>query len=160
MKPFFLLLAAITVAAEVQSSAQQTAVCDGTATVQATAPEDPSADPVHGDWYLNEDRSIWVSVPRDGWPAGGQVYRGNLVIKGQKTYWVRPRGTELKITGRRLDAEAPSVEADIPCCYTTGFQIVALHFPTAGCYAVRATAGNHELRFVTKVLPALVSRGQ
>jgi hypothetical protein len=82
------------------------------------------------------------------------------VIKGQKTYWVRPRGTALKISGRRLDAEAPAVDADVPCCYTTGFQIVALHFPTEGCWEVHATAGEHELRFVTKVNPPIASRGQ
>jgi hypothetical protein len=59
----------------------------------------------------------------------------------------------LVIRGRRLDADGPAVEADIPCCYPTGFQIVALHFPTEGCWEVNATAGDSELRFVTRVKP-------
>jgi hypothetical protein len=159
MKLHFLTLI-IVLAAGVEASAQQTNVCAATTTVRATAPADPSADPVQGNWYLNEDRSIWVSVPQDGWPAGGQVYRGSQVIKGQKTYWVRPRGMLLQISGRRLDANAPPVEADIPCCYTTGFQIVALHFPTEGCWEVHATAGERELHFVTKVLPPIRPRAQ
>jgi hypothetical protein len=63
--------------------AQQPAdACPVTPTVQATSPRD-TADPVRGDWYRNEDESIWVAVPRDGWPAGGEVYRGNQVISGQ-----------------------------------------------------------------------------
>lgn len=140
-------------------TAQQPAdACRPTPTVQATSPLDPGADPVHGDWYRNEDQSIWVAVPRAGWPAGGRVYRGNQVIKGQKTYWVRPRGTKLEITGVRLDGPAQAVEADVPCCYTSGFQIVALHFPTEGCWEVRATSGDHSLSFVTRVLPPLPSR--
>jgi hypothetical protein len=132
--------------------------CQGTPTVQAVSPFELGADPVRGDWYRNDDQSIWVAVPREGWPAGGQVYRGGLTIKGQKTYWVRPRGTALTITGRRLDGDAAAVEADVPCCYPTGFQIVALHFPTEGCWEVHATSGEHQLWFTTRVLPALPPR--
>jgi hypothetical protein len=73
------------------------------------------------------------------------------VVKGQKTYWVRPAGTQLLITGRRLDGDGPPVEAHVPCCYPTGFQIVGLFFPTEGCWEVLATAGDSELRFVTRV---------
>jgi hypothetical protein len=156
---FFLALITLA-AADIQAAATSTGACESTPIVQATSPLDPSADPVNGYWYLNEDRSIWVSVPREGWPAGGRVYRGNWIIPGQKTYWVRPRGTALNITGRRLDGDAKPVEADVPCCYTSGFQIVALHFPTEGCWEVHATAGDRQLRFVTKVLPPLASRGQ
>ena len=156
---FFLALISF-VASDTQASTTPMRACDTTPTVQATSPRDPGADPVHGYWYVNGDRSIWVSVPRDGWPAGGRVYRGNHVISGQKTYWVRPRGTALTITGRRLDAAAPPVAADLPCCYTSGFQIVALHFPTEGCWEVKAAAGDRELSFVTKVSPPLPQRGQ
>jgi len=64
---------------------------------------------------------------------------------------VRPQGTQLVISGRRLDASAPPVEAHIPCCYGSGFQIVGLHFPTEGCWEVTASAGDGELLFVTEV---------
>jgi hypothetical protein len=68
--------------------------------------------------------------------------------------WIRPQGTELVITGRRLDAEAAPLEASIPCCYPTGFQATGLTFPIEGCWEVTAQAGEAELRFVTKVLPS------
>jgi len=55
------------------------------------------------------------------------------------------------IGGRRLDANAPPVEAHIPCCYPAGFQIVALFFPTEGCWEVTAKSGDSELQFVTQV---------
>lgn len=128
--------------------------CVTSPTINAAAPADSNADPVTGAWFVNDDRSIWVAVPREGWPAGGQVFRGNRAVKGQKTYWVRPQGSDLHITGRRLDADAPPVETDIPCCYPTGFQIVALHFPTEGCWEVTATSGDRALTFTTAVRPA------
>jgi hypothetical protein len=121
--------------------------------IRQTAPSDPSADGVGpADWYINGDRTIWAgTVPAGGWPAGGKLFSGNSVVKGQKTYWVRPAGTQLLITGRRLDGDGPPVEAHVPCCYPTGFQIVGLFFPTEGCWEVLATAGDSELRFVTQV---------
>lgn len=120
----------------------------------------PRADPAGpADWYINADRTIWAGpVPAGGWPSGGRLYSGNRVVKGQKTYGVRPSGKQLVITGRRLDAEAAPGEADVPCCYQTGFQIVALYFPTEGCWKVSAKAGNGELRFVTEVRPSNAAR--
>ena len=82
------------------------------------------------------------------------------MVKGQKTYWVRPTGPQLVISGRRLDGSAPPVEAHIPCCYPTGFQIVGLFFPTEGCWEVHAKAGESELRFVTYVRPSTVAQTQ
>jgi hypothetical protein len=119
--------------------------------VRDTAPKDPNASSVGGYWYINANRTIWVSVPQVGWPAGGTLYSGNGQAKGQKTYWVKPYGSTLTIHGKRLDAAAPPVGAGIPCCYPTGFQIVALHFLTEGCWEVTATAEGEELRFVTRV---------
>jgi hypothetical protein len=57
----------------------------------------------------------------------------------------------LTISGRRIDAEAPPLHAEIPCCYLTGFQITGTIFPTEGCWKVMAKAGKNELSFVTYV---------
>lgn len=160
MKSVFLALTVVAVSQLELDAQQPILACETSPTIRATAPADRSADPVTGQWYINTDRSIWVSVPADGWPADGQVFRGRRPIKGQKTYWVRPQGTVLQITGRRLDADAAGVDADIPCCYGTGFQIVALHFPTAGCWEVTATSGDQALRFVTMVRPPVIPRGR
>jgi hypothetical protein len=147
----------VLIAAGVHASAPSTApqaACMASPTMRAAAPGDPGASPIPAaDWYVNADRSIWAGpVPAGGWRAGGRTYSGDgRTFNGQKTYWVRPRGTELAIGGRRLDASAPAAEAHIPCCYGSGFQIVSLYFPTEGCWEVTATSGASRLRFVTRV---------
>jgi hypothetical protein len=127
--------------------------CPVSPVIRDVAPPDPNADPVGpSNWYINDDRTIWAGpVPESGWPSGGTLYSGNVVVRGQKTYWVRPPGTKLLISGRRLDASAPPAEAHIPCCYDSAFQIVGLHFPTEGCWEVGARAGDSQLRFITLV---------
>jgi hypothetical protein len=129
--------------------------CPTSSLLRDSAPTDPNADPVGpADWYINADRTIWAGpVPQGGWASGGKLYSGDVVVGGQKTYWVRPQGTQLVISGHRLDANAPPLQAHIPCCYPTGFQIVGLLFPTEGCWEVQAKAGDSELRFVTHVKP-------
>jgi hypothetical protein len=65
--------------------------------------------------------------------------------------WFRPAAANLEITGQRIDAQAPPLEAHIPCCYPTRFQATGLYFPTAGCWEVTAKAGQSELSFVVWV---------
>ena len=124
------------------SANSQGLACDVTPTVRATAPSDPNADQVGpSDWYVNSEETLWAGpVIPGGWRTGGE-----------KTYWVRPRGTDLLISGYRLDSPQVKLTAEIPCCYPTGFQIVGLNFPTAGCWDVRATSGDAQLHFVTLV---------
>lgn len=126
----------------VKDDGPATVTCAVTQPTQAQPPDDPNADPFgFGDWYINADRTIWVGLPPVGsWRTGGE-----------KVIWIRPAGTDLTVTGQRLDAEAPPLRADIPCCYSTGFQVTGLYFPTEGCWEVTATADEHELRFVTRV---------
>jgi hypothetical protein len=118
--------------------------CIPAAIVRAQPPDDPNADAFgEGPWYISDDRSLWLSAPPNGlWRAGGE-----------KVAYMRPAGTDLQVTGRRLDADAPPLHADNPCCYPTGFQIGALIFPTAGCWEVAVIGGETELRVVTRVLP-------
>jgi hypothetical protein len=118
--------------------------CQHSELVWAEPPRDPNADPFgRRPWYVNADRSIWA-----GWLAGHWVSG----TKGNKVLWIRPRGTDLKVAGRRLDGDgAMELRADIPCCYPTGFQASRVYFPTPGCWEVTATAGESELRFVTKI---------
>jgi hypothetical protein len=118
--------------------------CQLSELVLAEPPRDPNADPFgRGPWYVNPDRSIWA-----GWLAGHWVSGTN----GNKVLWIRPRGTNLKVAGRRLDGDsAVELSVDIPCCYPTGFQASRVYFPASGCWEVTATAGDRELRFVTKI---------
>lgn len=116
--------------------------CAVTQPFQDEPPKDPLADPFgFGNWQINTDRTIWVGMPPDGsWGTGGE-----------KVIWIRPAGTELRVSGQRLDGDAAPLQAEIPCCYLTGFQVTGLTFPSGGCWEVVANAGDHELRFVTWV---------
>ena len=156
----FLTAAAGSQGAFGQSTQSQS--CATSPMIRDVPPTDPGADPMGvTNWYINQGRTIWAGpVPESGWPSGGTLFSGGAVVKGQKTYWVRPRGTQLLVSGRRLDASAAPVEAHIPCCYTSGFQIVGLLFPTEGCWEVTAKAGDSELHFVTLVNRPFVARPQ
>jgi hypothetical protein len=116
--------------------------CPVTEAVKDEPPKDPNSDPFGlGYWYINADRTIWADVPENqSWGTGGE-----------KVIWIRPQGTQLEISGQRLDGEAPELRADIPCCYPTGFQVTGLTFPTGGCWEVTARAGKSELRVITWV---------
>jgi hypothetical protein len=121
--------------------------------------EKPPADaavldpPAYGYYFVNEDRSIWASA---GW-AGTEADPLQVHEEGFKVGWFRPAGAALQITGRRLDAEAASLESDIPCCYPTRFQATGIYFPTEGCWEVHAKAEDKELSFVVWVEPAKTS---
>jgi hypothetical protein len=116
--------------------------CPVTEAIKDEPPKDPNSDPFGlGYWYVNADRTIWADVPESlSWGTGGE-----------KVIWIRPQGTQLEISGQRLDGEAPQLRADIPCCYPTGFQVTGLTFPTGGCWEVTARAGTSELRVITWV---------
>jgi len=100
-----------------------------------------------GEWYVNADRTIWVA--KNSWQAGSD---------GNKVIWIRPAGTKLVITGRRLDAQAPPPRATPDRGYPGGFTVTFLYFPTSGCWEVIAKAGSKELRFVTEVAPPAPAR--
>jgi hypothetical protein len=93
----------------------------------------------NGPWIINEDRTIW---------AADQPYVANKTVN---TVWMRPANTELTISGRRLDGDAPQLTVGPAAPYPTGFIAVGVVFPSAGCWEVTATAGSNTLTFVTKV---------
>src|SRR6266571_1423581 len=94
--------------------------CPVTDAIWAEPPRDPNADPFgKGPWYINADRTIWA-----GWDADRMV----ACPEGNKVLWIRPQGTQLTVSGRRLDANAGPASATIPCCYPTGFQASGLMF--------------------------------
>jgi hypothetical protein len=149
----FVLLLIVVASHSLVAQSRPSQSCAVSPVVRDVPPSDPNADTVGpSNWYLNGDRTLWAGpVPDSGWPSGGTLFSGGAVVKGQKTYWVRPQGTQLVISGRRLDGDAPPVEAQVPCCYRNGYQIVGLFFPTPGCWEITAKAGDGELQFVTEV---------
>jgi len=141
---FLIGLVALGSSAPGTDATQQPSTCPATEAIRAEPPRDPNADPFGvGPWYVNADRTIWGS-------AGVRLVAGP---KGNKVLWIRPQGTELTISGRRLDANAAPAKATIPCCYHTRFQASGLAFSTDGCWQVSAKAGTSELTFITLVGP-------
>lgn len=93
-----------------------------------------------GSYFINESRTIWANRPR-GWQTGGE-----------KVLWIKPAGSELKITGRLLGTEYDiPLDVAMPCCYDGGFQVTSLIFFLPGCWEVTAEAGEEQLQFVTEV---------
>jgi hypothetical protein len=116
--------------------------CPVSKTVKDEPPKDPNADRFgFGDWYVNADRTIWVR--NNSWKAGSD---------GNKVIWIRPAGTKLVITGRRIDAPASPPRATADRGYPTGFTVTGLYFESPGCWELTAKAGSKELHFVTEVI--------
>jgi hypothetical protein len=107
--------------------------------------------------YGNERLSLG---PFGLWPNGTVVFKpggagfitrdGSL---GMKFGWQRGVPGRLRIEGRRLDASAPPLRAEVPSGYgDKGFQATALVFATPGCWEVTGRVGDASLTFVTKVV--------
>jgi hypothetical protein len=85
-------------------------------------------------------------------PDGGAmaIINANGSISAKLGWWLGVPG-ELVITGRRLDASAPPLRADVPDGYGSGFQATRLTFSTAGCWQVVGKVGQARLNFVVRV---------
>jgi hypothetical protein len=77
--------------------------------------------------------------------------RGEIVAKFP---WDRAVRGRLRITGERLDADAPSLRAHVPDYGPIGLQSTALVFPSEGCWEVTGRVADTSLTFVTSVLVA------
>jgi hypothetical protein len=109
----------------------------------------PDADPItvfQSTWYGND--ALWAGLA----PAyAGRWYAGS---EGLKVLWWRAVEGTLTVRGRRLDANAPPLEADIPDGYgTSGIPSTRLVFPSEGCWEVVGQIADEELRFVVEVRP-------
>jgi hypothetical protein len=92
--------------------------------------------------------------------ADSRFIQGDGSVKMKFPWWRRVRG-ELEVTGRRLDARARPLAAEIAAGYgPIGLQPTYLIFPTAGCWRVTGRVGTATLTFVTLVVkaPYLVPR--
>jgi hypothetical protein len=131
-------------AEELPPDAPAVSECPATASVFETPPDDPNADEFgSGPWFVNEDRTLWV-LADPAWTIGSH-----------KAIWIRPEGTQVEVSGRRLapagngDSGAPSYSS--PGGYLTGFEVGGLTFPARGCWEVNATAGESQLQFVIEI---------
>lgn len=98
--------------------------------------------------------ALWpdATVPIGPKGAGFILADGSLEMKYP---WFRAAGLSGKLTimGRRLDAAAPPLKAEIGSGSSdTGFQATGLIFPTEGCWEITGKVGDTTLTFVNKVI--------
>lgn len=126
--------------------------CPITKPIWLKPPEDSAVmnPPAFGYYFVNADRSILASA----WWFENEGYPLLAGKEGNKIGWFRPAGADLEITGQRLDAEAPPLEAHASCCYPTRFQASGVYFPTRGCWEITAKAANSLISFVVFVEPS------
>ena len=116
--------------------------CPVTASVTWRPPDSGGRDPLpHGPYFRSPDGRIGTA-DRQPWSTGGM-----------KVLWLKPVGSRLEVSGRRLDGEAPPLRADLhgPQAYPGDFGASGVHFPTVGWWEVEARADGSVLRFVVSV---------
>ena len=147
----FLLLSLVACTGSLAAKGTSAEACLLTESLWVKPPEDSAVldPPAYGEYFVNEDRSIWASAT---WATDTE--RGlNIAEEWIKVGWFRPAGAELVVTGKRLDGKAPPLEFEAACCYPTRFQASGLYFPTAGCWEVTAKAADKKLSFVVRIEP-------
>lgn len=125
-------------------------------TVAKPATRPPASVPRSFD-YGNASIAVALNPPNGRLVAGrlpGGGSRATIDRDGTiraKVGWWRAGTTKPVITGRRLDAPAPRLRADVPNGYGYGFQATGLTFPTLGCWRVSGSFGNAHLSFTVLV---------
>lgn len=85
-------------------------------------------------------------------PSGGT--RATINADGSiwaKYGWWRAGSGKITISGRRIDAPAPPLTADVPDGYGAGFQSSGLAFPTPGCWRITGRYGLARITFTVLV---------
>lgn len=135
-------------------------VCSPDTPDNVPPPIDPYAQLVPGTTISMD--GIWASIPHDG-----KLYIADRYIeasgeyegwRGTKMMWTRGDDVvgPLIISGERLDAEAPAavdlVYLDGGQYGTMGFTPTWPTFPSAGCWEITGSVGDHELVFTLEVV--------
>lgn len=113
------------------------------------------AEPYPGGSWFGTDR-LWIAPPPDGaWRGLGSYTPTNNPVFRQKIQWWRqgydPRTEpkpKLKVTGKRLDAPALPLVAEVS--NVSGFKpsmMVGMNFPTLGCWEITGQYEDDELTF-------------
>lgn len=96
---------------------------------------------------------VWIALWTGPVVVAGDGYMladGSIVLKFG---WWRGVEGDLTIRGRRIDAAAPPLRADVPSGYgESGFQVSGIEFPTEGCWEISGTVGEASLTFVVLVV--------
>jgi len=117
-------------------------------------------------WFGTE--KLWTTLPIDGaWRGLGHytpndpTFRQKLFLWRQGYDWHTEPRPNVKVTGRRLDAEADPLFVDRPTNVSTepGGMLVGINFPTVGCWEITGRYGDDALTFVLWVIAPRASCG-
>ena len=124
-----------------------------------SSPQDSFNCPItrpNADKSVLENAFLQTTLWQDGkivFTPDGPGYIGHDGSLGMKWPWVRLIRGQLRITGRRLDADAPPLHSEIPEGYgDLGFQPSTLVFSSSGCWEVTGAVAESSLRLVTLVV--------
>jgi hypothetical protein len=127
-----------------------------------------NAEPYPGGSWFGTDR-LWTALPENGiWrgvhfstidPASGSKMdwwrRAKEIWWRQGQDWPVDGATKLKVTGRRLDSRAPPLVPEVASAARTKAGdtavMVAINFPTLGCWEITGHYEDDELTFVVWV---------
>jgi hypothetical protein len=117
----------------------------------------PSEPPIPGGFgndALWTNLAMWSEEPGIVKVPDDAHLRADGWVLDMKWAWWRFEPGDLTIEGRRLDATAPPLFADVPDGYgEMGFQVSGISFPTDGCWEITGRVGNTgSLTFVVLVV--------
>jgi len=110
------------------------------------------AKPQMGSSYFGSD-GLWIVPPGNGEMLG---LRHKMSWWRQGYDWRTEPTPKLRVTGRRLDAQAPPLEVDGPNAVGVkgppqNYMMIGVTFPTPGCWEITGRDENDELTFVVWV---------
>ncbi|MFZ0421072.1 MAG: hypothetical protein WAM04_23430 [Candidatus Sulfotelmatobacter sp.] len=106
-------------------------------------------------WFGTE--KLWTALPIDGawrglghYTANDPTFRQKLFLWRQGYDWHREPRPNLKVIGKRLDAETDPLFVDRPTNVSSdpGGMLVGINFPTVGCWEITGRYGDDTLTFV------------
>jgi hypothetical protein len=109
-------------------------------------------------WFGTE--KLWTFLGKDGTWKGLSHYKPTDTSFRQKLFWFREgwlleAQPKLEVTGKRLDATAPPLEANTSNGWTDDrlhpFMVTGIDMPTIGCWKITARYEDAELSFVVWV---------
>jgi hypothetical protein len=128
-------------------------------------PPDPYPQPTPGDnfWYGRD--SLWTAVPQDAtWanlPKNPEGYTQKVFWWRRGYSWTEEAEPQLAVSGRRIDAPAPPLQASKATNAYAGdigpAMLVGVDFPTTGCWEITGRYADAELSFVVWVGPGEAS---
>lgn len=108
-------------------------------------PPDQNTASFSRSWY-HGDR-IWCALAP---PYEGRWYAGEPALK---VLWYSEVPGELRVAGRRLDAQGAALSAEVPSGYDeVGYQPSSILVPEPGCWEITGSVGEQTLRVVADVL--------